>query len=404
MKVNQCRSCKSDRLKKIIDLGEHPPADTFIPEKFKGIDLPSYPLQLSMCLECNHVFTSFYVSPEERYQRYEYSYDSSNSVVSEGHFKSFSDSVLEYLPFKEDSLIIDIGSNVGTLLSKFFERGFANILGIEPSKNISDIALKKGIKTINKFFNKDLKHHINFQDKADCILSANVFNHTDDIREVLDLVTELLSEDGLLVFEVPYLLDLIKQNAFDTIYHEHVHYFSVKSLKVILNQYGLEIVKLENIDYMCGSLRVYCQKFSKEIKEDSQVNIAIKNENLFGLFDIETYESFMKNIFTMKKELKKDISNILLEGGKIVGVGAATKGNTLLNFCDLNETSISYLVDTSNLKIGKFAPGSMIPIKHDDEIEEEVTHLLILPWNISEYLVKKLSFLEKKFLIPQLKK
>ena len=304
--------------------------------------------------------------------------------------------------FSADSLFVDIGSNVGTLLNKFKDKGFKNVLGIEPSENISKLANSNGIRTLNYFFDKTIYNNLDFNIKADCILSANVFNHTDDLSEVFELVFDLLSDEGILVFEVPYLLDLIKQRAFDTIYHEHVHYFSVKALKEILNSYDFEIVKLKNIDYMCGSLRVFCQKKSSFVKEALEVEAFIENEKSFSLFDDETYLSFMADIKNMKIKLNSDIDSIIEKGGKIIGVGAATKGNTLLNFCDLDHNKISYLTDTSQLKVGKYSPGSLIPIKHDDEIDNSVTHLLILPWNLSDYLVNKLSFMKKKFLIPQM--
>ncbi len=402
MIIKQCRLCNSSSLKEVIDLGDHPPADTFIPQKYKDVDLPKYPLSLTKCSDCGHVFTSFYVSPEERYQRYEYSYDSSNSIVSENHFKDFAEDVINTKDFLTNSLFVDIGSNVGTLLTKFKDKGFKNVLGIEPSENISKLANSNDIRTLNYFFDKTIYNNLDFNNKADCILSANVFNHTDDLSEVFELVFDLLSDEGILVFEVPYLLDLIKQRAFDTIYHEHVHYFSVKALKEILNSYDFEIVKLKNIDYMCGSLRVFCQKKSSSITEASEVEIFIENEDSFSLFDDETYLSFMTDIKNMKIKLNSDIDSILEKGGKIIGVGAATKGNTLLNFCNLDNNKISYLTDTSQLKVGKYSPGSLIPIKHDDEIDNSVTHLLILPWNLSDYLVNKLSFMKKKFLIPQM--
>lgn len=401
MFLEECRICKSKKIDDIVDLGMHPPADTFIPKEFTYSTLPSYPLRLIKCRACHHVSTKYYVTPEERYQKYEYSYDSSNSKVAESHFNEFAKSVISSSSISKKSLIIDIGGNVGTLLSKFKAQGFNNVLNIEPSENISKMSVKNGIRTINKFYDESIED-IKKVGAVDCVLSSNVLNHTDDINSVLEDTKEILSSDGVLVFEVPYLFDLVEQVAFDTIYHEHVHYFSVKALKHLMYMHDLVITKIMNISYMCGSLRVFVQKKSSNAKEAAEVANFINKEEENNLFSNAKYESFMSNIKTMKINLNSQIYNIVKDGGKVVGVGAATKGNTLLNYFKLDKDSVSYLTDTSLLKIGKVAPGSMIPILDDRDIDEDVTHLLILPWNIAEFLKSKLGHLGKDFLIPEI--
>ena len=401
MFLTECRICKSKKIDDVVDLGSHPPADTFIPKEYVYSTLPSYPLRLAKCGNCNHVFTKYYVTPEERYQKYEYSYDSSNSKVAESHFNSFANSVIASSNISKNSLVVDIGGNVGTLLSKFKDHGFNNILNIEPSENISKIAEKNGIKTINKFFDQSILD-IKKEGLVDCVLSSNVLNHTDDINSVLKDTKEILSEEGVLVFEVPYLYDLVEQVAFDTIYHEHVHYFSVKALKYLMGSHGLTITKIMNITYMCGSLRVFVQKDSPSTVEAENVMKLIAKEDESNLFANSKYEAFMANIRTMKVNLNSQIYNIVKDGGKVVGVGAATKGNTLLNYFKLDQDAISYLTDSSILKIGKIAPGSMIPILDDSDIDSDVTHLLILPWNLAEYLKSKLTHLGKEFIIPEI--
>ena len=403
MFLTECRICNNKHIDDIVDLGSHPPADTFIPKKFTHSSLPSYPLQLSKCQNCNHVFTKYYVTPEERYQRYEYSYDSSNSEVAEKHFNSFAKSVIAHSSIEKRSLVIDIGGNVGTLLSKFKDHGFENVLNVEPAENIAKISANNGIKTINKFFHQSILD-IQNEGPVDCILSSNVLNHTDDINSVLKDAHAILSDHGSLVFEVPYLYDLVEQTAFDTIYHEHVHYFSVKTLKFLMGIHGFTISKIMNISYMCGSLRVFAQKDSPALAEDKDVDSFIAREEQSDLFSNAKYETFMSNIRMMKINLNAKIYNIVKDGGKVVGVGAATKGNTLLNYFKLDKDSISYLTDASLLKIGKIAPGSMIPILDDKDIDENVTHLLILPWNLAEFLKSKLGYLKKEFLIPEITK
>ena len=199
-----------------------------------------------------------------------------------------------------------------------------------------------------------------------------------------------------------YLYDLVEQVAFDTIYHEHVHYFSVKALKHLMEKNNFTITHIMNINYMCGSLRVFVQKKSNDVNESDDVRQLIEREESADLFEISKYEEFMKNIKNMKIDINSQIYNIIKNGGKVVGVGAATKGNTLLNYFNLDKDSITYLTDASSLKIGKIAPGSMIPIIDDKDIDKDVTHLLILPWNIAEFLKTKLQHLNKIFIIPEI--
>jgi len=398
MYIDQCRLCKSKSFSKVIDLGFQPLADTFLPSN-KMNEGPEiwYPLCLGLCNDCGHVFTLYSISPEERYVKNEYSYDSSNSQVSIKHFEDFAKSVLSNIHITPKSLIIDIGSNVGTLLSHFKKMGYENVLGIEPSKNISSIANSRNIRTINKFFNLECANEIKKIGLVDLVLSSNVVNHIDEINELLNLVKFVLNKDGVFVFEVPYLLNLVQGQAFDTIYHEHVHYYGIKPLSNFLNKKGFSIFKVDNIEYMCGSIRVYT-KFGG-INTQS-IDKLIDEELNLGLYDINIYYSFMNDIRLLKLKVIRELTDICLSGGKIIAIGAATKGNTFLNFCRLDSDIISYITDASQLKIGKLTPGSHILIKSDDDIDADITHALILPRNISSYLSKKLEHLNLKFYDP----
>ena len=400
MYIYKCRLCDSKLISKVIDLGFHPLADTFLTEDMlkKGAE-NWHPLSLGLCDSCGHVFTLYSISPEDRYQKNEYSYDSSNSQVSINHFEEFAKTVLKEIPLPLDSLIIDIGSNVGTLLSQFKKLGYSNILGIEPSKNIANIAIELGIPTINDFFNIRSAKESNKIGLVDVLLSSNVVNHIDNIVELLNVAKCLLKENGVFVFEVPYLLDLIQSHAFDTIYHEHVHYYGVKPLSKLLNIQGFSIFKIERLDYMCGSIRVYAR--TGGVNSNSISNFIDKEVN-FGLYNKSTFEIFMKRIRKLKLTVNSHLSEICLFGGKVVAIGAATKGNTFLNYCRLDSDVISYITDTSSLKIGKITPGSHIVIKSDNDIGDDITHALILPWNISSYLQSKLSHLKLKFYVPQI--
>jgi len=399
MRISKCRLCRSDKIRKVVDLGYHPLADTFLPSEilFAAGEV-SYPLQLGLCQICGHVNTLFAVPPEDRYQKTDYSYDSSNSAVSIQHFKEFAESVLAEKTVGSNGLVVDIGSNVGTLLAHFQSFGYRNVIGVEPSGNISALAVKAGVPTINDFFGDRVVDSLLDAGPVQLLLSANVLNHADELGELLDTAKAVLANDGIFVFEVPYLLDLVQRTAFDTIYHEHVHYHAIQPLAMMFARKGFSIFKVERIDYMCGSIRVYARVGGSH---DEAVHAMIEAELDFGLFNTNTWESFMVRVRKVKTSVLAQLAEIRSKGGKIIGVGAATKGNTFLNYCRLDSDTVAYISDASTLKIGKLTPGSHIPIIGDTDIDSAVTHALILPWNIAPMLQKKLAHLGLTFYVPQ---
>lgn len=399
MKITQCRLCRSQDIATVVDLGHHPLADTFLPPELQFGPEVTYPLRLGLCRACGHVFTLFSVSAVERYQKQDYSYESGNSSVSIAHFREFAEAVLAIRGESAQALIADIGSNDGTLLKHFRDLGYPNVLGIEPAANIAAIARRAGIRTINDFFGSSAVPEIRKFGKVGVLLSANVVNHADDIPGLLATAHAVLDEQGIFVFEVPYLLDLVRGIAFDTIYHEHVHYYGVKPLAAALLRDGFSVFKIDTLEYMCGSIRVFAQRGGTHAPV---VNEMIAREEAFGLYDTQTYARFMERVRRVKLTTNAHLAQIRAEGGKIIGIGAATKGNTFLNYCRLDRDVIAYITDTSSLKIGKLTPGSHIPIVADADIDAEATHALILPWNIAPMLQKKLAHLGLKFYVPQI--
>jgi SAM-dependent methyltransferase len=398
MKIVRCRICSSEHIEKVIDLGYHPLADTFLSEDLLYGPEVSYPLQLGSCRSCGHVFTMYSVSAVDRYQKQDYSYDSSNSKVSIAHFKEFAQAVLVEKTLEPGALIVDIGSNVGTLLSHFKDIGHTNVLGVEPSGNISALAVASGIPTINDFFSSSVVGELCKEGPVQVLLSANVLNHADDLGDLLKTASEVLDVDGVFVFEVPYLLDLVKGTAFDTIYHEHVHYYGIKPLAACLHKYGFSIFKVDKLNYMCGSIRVHTKLGGANT---ASVEEMIAEEDAFGLYEIETYAKFMERVRKVKLNVNVHLAQIRAKGGKIIGIGAATKGNTFINYCRLDCDTIAYIADASPLKIGKLTPGSHIPIIGEQDIDTSATHALILPWNIAPMLISKLSHLGLEFYVPQ---
>ena len=398
MALTSCRICGAAHITPVVDLGFHPLADTFLPPEVQLGAEVAYPLQLGLCGECGHVFTLYPVSPEDRYQKHDYSYDSSNSQVSIAHFCEFAQAVIAEQRPAANALVVDFGSNVGTLLSHFKDAGFSNVLGIEPSGNISRLANDSGVRTFTQFFDNTAARLIHEIGKVDVLLSSNVVNHADDMRGLFRTARAVLSPGGAFVFEVPYLLDLVQGTAFDTIYHEHVHYCGIKPIAQCLAGAGFEIFKVERLDYMCGSIRVYARVGSQHSAAALE---AIAEEERFGLYALSTYAAFMDRVRQVKFSVNCHLWKIRAAGGKIIGIGAATKGNTFLNYCRLDNDLIAYVTDASPLKIGKMTPGSHIPIIADNDIDAAATHAVILPWNIAPFLQKKLAHLGLKFYVPQ---
>lgn len=398
MALTSCRICGASHITPVVDLGFHPLADTFLPPEVQLGAEVAYPLQLGLCGDCGHVFTLYPVSPEDRYQKHDYSYDSSNSQVSIAHFREFAEAVIAEKKPAANALVVDIGSNVGTLLGHFKNAGHPNVLGIEPSGNISRIANDNGVRTFTQFFDASAAKLIQEIGRVDVLLSSNVVNHADDMRGLFATARSVLSPDGVFVFEVPYLFDLVQGTAFDTIYHEHVHYCGIKPIARCLAGAGFEIFKIERLDYMCGSIRVYARAGARHA---DAVLRAISEEERFGLYAQATYAAFMDRVRQVKFSVNRHLWEIRAAGGKIIGIGAATKGNTFLNYCRLDNDLIAYVTDASPLKIGKMTPGSHIPIIADSDIDAAATHALILPWNIAPFLQKKLAHLGLQFYVPQ---
>ena len=269
----KCNIC-NNKFVDTLSLGNHPCADTFLKTKLKAINLKKYPLVVGYC-ECSHLTSIFKVPSFQRYEKYDYSYTSDNSPVSRLHFKNIANYIFNRFKINKNSFVVEAGSNDGTFLNEIKNISKAKVLGVDPSKNISLLAKKKNINVLIDYFNsKSVIKIKKLYGMADIIYGANVFNHVDDNLKFLDSVNHLLNEKGTLILEVPDLKSLVKKVGFDTIYHEHRHYYSEKSINKILTKKNFKIIKLEKINYMAGSLRVFAKKINcteKSIKKFSSI-------------------------------------------------------------------------------------------------------------------------------------
>lgn len=399
MTARTCALCCGQELRPVIDLGFHPCADTFVFEAKLSQVEPRFPLRVCLCRQCGHTQLAYVVPGHIRYQDTDYSYDSSNSPVSIGHFTDLARDVIKALDVGPNDIVCDVGSNIGTLLDAFKRISGCRVIGIDPSANIAALANQQGIFTINDFFGMRAADEAVKIGRPRVITATNVLNHSEDVAGFFDVVSRLIDPRGCVVFEVPYLLEMIKQTAFDTIYLEHINYFSITPLARFLEPRGFGIERIEVSDYMCGTLRMYVRPNAQHAPVVAQF---IEREREYGLFSGGVYEAFMNRVRRLKYRLNKELYDIKAAGGKVIGIGAATKGNTLLNYCNIDGDLLEYVTDSSPLKIGKITPGSHIPIVADESISKDITHGLILPWNIAEYLTKKLQPLGLKFIIPML--
>ena len=400
MNVTSCHLCGSKDLEKVLNLGFHPLADFFLKESQLEEPERRYPLCVLLCQNCGHGMNSFVVPPEVRYQENDYSYDSGNSKISIQHFKEMAEEVASRAQLKNGDLAVDIGSNIGTLLG-FFKNTGAEIQGVDPAHNIAALAEKNGIPTINDFFSASACEKILKKGKAKVITITNAFNHISPLDEFMKNVVSILDKEGSFVIELPYFLEIIRKKHFDVIYLEHVSYIAIKPLVPFFKKFGLSITHLEENNYMSGSIRI----FVGYGQESELVAKQISLEEKFGLYDQAEWGKFAEEVKNCKINLLKELVKARESGGKIVAIGAAAKGNTLLNYCGIDATLIDFATDASPLKIGKYTPGSHLPIFSDDKIDKDVSHALILAWNIADFLKEKISpkFPHLNFITPHVK-
>jgi len=386
---NECLVCESDNLKEIINLGMHPFADTFIPlNKISEADLV-YPLICDLCTDCGHVQTKCVTDPKLRYAQHDYSYTSSNSNFSRTHWEEYCTEMVSNLNLGKGSLVVEVGSNDGYLSEQFKKQGLRAI-GVDPSPYMAELAKQKNVDTIVDLFDEEVgKIILEKHGKADLIAANNVYNHSENPLRFTKAVANVLSSNGYFVFEQPYWLTTIQSGKFDQIYHEHVSYYTVKSAKKLLERAGMKIKSASIVNYHGESLRIIAQLASELKEEPEEVARMIEKEEKYGLFSEELYKNYMAENVKNRNLFLEKVYKIKNEGGSIIAVGAAAKGNTFLNFYSLDNNTLDYVTDSSPYKKGKFTPATRIPIVGDDifgKYLNKKVYALILSWNIADQL------------------
>ena len=400
-----CRLCKKPDLSKVLKLKPTPAGNNFLTleEKLKN-DEPIFPLKLYLCKNCFHLQLGHVVSPDHLFKD-NYHFVSGTSPVNVNHFENYAGEVISRFELKKNSFIIDIGSNDGTCLKAFKNKGM-RVLGIDAAENIAKIANKNGIETKAAFFSKTLALNIKEQyGVPDLITSHNVLAHIEDFSGIMDAIFSLMDKNSTFIFEVGYFLDVFKNLWFDTIYHEHLDYHTVAPLKEFFRSRGMELFDTKRIDIQGGSIRNFVQISGGTHKTNSSIEELIlleKNEGLTNVSDLKTFQS---RIDVVKSDLSQLLKDIKEKSRSIAGYGAPTKSTTLMNYFELDENLIDYIIDDNPLKQGKFSPLLHIPVVSSEYLlgDSQPDYLLILAWNFAESIIEKVknsSDFSGRYIIP----
>lgn len=389
----KCRHCNTPLELTFADLGTAPPSNAYL----KSDDLENaekyYPLKIMVCSHCWLVQTEDFVGADELFSK-EYAYFSSFSVSWLEHARNYVETMTRRLLLSDHSMVVEIAANDGYLLQYVKEKNIP-CYGIEPTRSTAEAARKKGIAIIERFFGTKLADELARAGKqADLIAANNVLAHVPDINDFVKGFSILLKHGGVATFEFPHLYNLVKQNQFDTIYHEHYSYLSLTVVHTIFEANGLAIFDVEKLPTHGGSLRVYAQRSDAGRQPaSSSVNALLKQENLAGMRSKNFYQGFQKKAEKTRDDLLSFLTDAKRKGKTAVGYGAAAKGNTLMNFAGIKPDLVSYIVDRNPSKQGKYMPGSHIPIKAEQCFrQDKPDYILILPWNLQYEVRKQLAY------------
>lgn len=399
--INGCQICGTTKLIPVMNLGHHAPCDSLLWPKQLQQPEKTYPLNLVRCPECSLVQIDFAVNPEELFfPEYPYRSGITSSLVN--NLRSTGPTIMERHGIAAGNLAIDIGSNDGTLLSGFRDAGM-RVLGVEPT-NIAKIANESGIETIQEFFGEDLANKIvKKYGKAKVVTAANMFAHVSKLGSLIRGVEALLDNGGLFVTESHYLADLIETVQYDSVYHEHLKYYSVRSIIRLFDYYDFTVVDVDRIPNYGGSIRVYAMKGKNQHVNESVRNL-LDEEKKMGLYDTPIFDRFVQQVRDSKKALQKLVVDVHARGERLVGIGSPGRASTLLSYCNIDPDLMSYIAEQStSLKLGLFMPGTHIPIV-DEELmfTEQPEYAVMLSWHYWEPIVAKLRAkgLRSKIVLP----
>lgn len=398
--VTECQVCSNHDLKPFLFLGYLPPVNEMVKVGASIEERPSFPTQLLFCDKCKLVQLSTSVDQKVLFPE-EYPYTSGMTKILHDNFQNLQIESKEYIDFSDSKKVIDIGSNDGTLLSKFQSTGY-DVHGIEPT-GTAKLAIERGIPTENSFFSPDVAEKVKSKfGKARFVTATNVFAHIDDIHNIIKGIKILLDDKGVFCSENHYLGSLVETLQYDTIYHEHLRYYSVTTLKYLLEQNGLEIFRVKKISTHGGSIRVYSAKKGQYPVHSSVKEIMAEEENLCTT--MPALKEFARRVFLSKLEINSALYKIKMAKGRIYGIGAPSRSSTLINYVGLDENSVDCVCEMKgSLKLDKYMPGTMIPVKEEDCLyQDQPEYAMLLSWHIADELMPKIRSkgFKGKFIVP----
>jgi hypothetical protein len=386
-----CRLCGAALTRTFVDLGMSPLCESYVAAT--DLDAPEtfYPLRVLLCGDCLLVQLPAHVSGEYIFSDYAYFSSYSDSWVT--HAKRYAEDMTARLGLSGSSLVTEVASNDGYLLQHFHAAGIP-VLGVEPAANVAEAAIGKGIRTVVRFLGPETGREIaGAYGQADLVAANNVFAHVPDIRGFAAGLRALVRDDGLVTLEFPHLLRLIERRQYDTIYHEHYSYLSLRTAARVLETAGLRVTDVDELSTHGGSLRVHARPVETAGEASATVDSVLAAEAAAGLHTAAGHEGFAGEVLKIKSDLLEFLLAAVRDGKSVAGYGAPGKGNTLLNHCGIRSDLMSYTVDRSPVKQGKFLPGTHIPIYSPDRLSEtKPDYILVLPWNLRDEISDQLSY------------
>ena len=399
--MSRCVVCEGECVEQFLDLGLTALANKFLTGDELAGPEPTFPLRIGFCHDCAHVQLMEHVPPSAMFT--DYLYLSSASRTLAGHLLELSDVVMQRRGLRAADLVIDIGCNDGTLLDAFRRYG-VRTLGVDPAENLAQRAGASGPERYVGFFTSVTAREIVARWSQACVITAtNTFPHIPQLRDFIEGIKTALAPDGVFVIEAHYLVDMLKQVAFDTIYHEHVSYWALGPMVRLFEQAGLQVVDAERLPVHHGQLRVFVQHQGRGQASPS-VRAILEAERAQGLDRFETFQRFASRTLELKASLQERLEALRAQGKRVAGYGAPAKGNTLLSFLELDSRSIEYIADRSPLKQGRYTPGRHIPVVAPERLlEDQPDYVLLLAWNfLDEILEQQAAYRQRggRFIVP----
>jgi hypothetical protein len=398
-----CRACGALLTRRVVDLGMHPPCQRFLTAEQTGDMEPFYPLLVWVCDKCWLVQIGAHVEPEEIFREYAYFSSFSDAWVEHAH--DYATMMTERFRLGADSLVVEVASNDGYLLQWFVAMGIP-VLGVEPARNVAEIAVAKGVPTITEFFDRNLAEKLRSEgNRADLLVGKNVLAQVPDLESFVGGLAVLLADTGVVTIEFPHLQRLIEGNQFDTIYHEHYSYFSLHTTEKLFAAHGLTIFDVDELWTHGGSLRIYARHAANDsLAVHDRVHALRARERALGYADPSAYEKFDEQVKATKRALLKFLIEAKAEGKSVVGYGAAGKGMTMLNYCGIGTDFLDFVVDRNPYKHDRFCPGVHVPVLPVEALwEAKPDYVLILPWNLREEISAQLAAIREwggRFVVP----